>query len=180
MESSSRRRDGLWRNMDLNMLDAIVLTLVDGVRIVVTDSLDLITPYVLREQQDFFEDELPFVRQLLQPGQNIIDIGANYGVYTLPMAQKVGASGHVWAFEPSSSTAQFLAQGIAANGFGHVTLEQKAVSSAMGSAPPALPAHSELRSIVHGAAPPDGSEKVSLVTLDDGVDRYRWVDIDFI
>ena len=93
------------------MLDPIVLTLVDGVRIAVPDSLFLLTPYVLREQQDFFEDELPFVRQLLQPGQNAIDIGANYGVYTLSMAKRVGANGHVWAFEPASSTAQFLARG---------------------------------------------------------------------
>ncbi len=162
------------------MLDTILLTLVDGVRIVVPDSLNLITPYVLREQQDFFEDELPFVRQVLQPGQNVIDIGANYGVYTLPMAQKVGASGHVWAFEPAASTAQFLAEGIAANGFGHVTLEQKAVSSAPGSAQLALHVHSELRSIVHGAAPPGGSEKVSLVTLDECMDRFRWQDIDLI
>jgi FkbM family methyltransferase len=162
------------------MLDSIVLTLVDGVRIVVPDSLSLITPFVLREQQDFFEDELPFVRQLLQPGQKVIDIGANYGVYTLPMAQKVGASGHVWAFEPASSTAQFLAQGIAANSFGHVTLEQKAVSSAPGSAQLALHVHSELRSIVHGAPPPGGSEEVSLVTLDDCMDRSRWQDIDLI
>src|SRR5579862_5955349 len=116
------------------MLDSIVLTLVDGVRIVVPDSLFLITSYVLREQQDFFEDELPFVRQLLQPGQKVVDIGANYGVYTLPMAQKVGPGGHVWAFEPASSTAQFLAQGVSANAFCNVTLEQKAVSSSAGSA----------------------------------------------
>jgi protein O-GlcNAc transferase len=162
------------------MLNTVVLTLVDGVRIVVPDSLDLITPYVLREQQDFFEDELPFVRQVLQPGQNVIDIGANYGVYTLPMAQKVGASGHVWAFEPSASTAQFLAQGVAENGFGNVTLQQKAVSSAPGSAQLALHVHSELRSIVHGAVPPGGSEEVSLVTLDDCMDLFHWQDIDLI
>src|SRR5258708_36382313 len=116
------------------MPDTIVLTLVDGVRIVVPDALDLITPYVLREQQDFFEDELPFVRQLLQPGQNVIDIGANYGVYTLPMAQKGGAGGPVWAFEPAASTAQYLARGIAENGLGHVNLEQKAKARASGSA----------------------------------------------
>jgi FkbM family methyltransferase len=164
----------------LNVSDTVELTLVDGVRIVVPDSLNLITPYVLREQHDFFEDELPFVRQLLQPGQNVIDIGANYGVYTLPMAKKVGASGRVWAFEPASSTAQFLAQSIAANGFGQVTLEQKAVSSAPGSAQLALHVHSELRSIVHSPVPPGGSEQVSLVTLDDCMDRYRWVDIDLI
>ena len=162
------------------MLDAIVLTLVDGVRIVVPDSLFLITSYVLREQQDFFEDELPFVRQLLQPGQNVIDIGANYGVYTLPMAQKVGASGHVWAFEPASSTAQYLARGITENGFGHVTLEQKAMSSATGSAQLAFHVQAELRSIVHGVAPPDGSEEVSLVTLDDCMDRFRWQDIELL
>jgi FkbM family methyltransferase len=162
------------------MLDTVALTLVDGVRIVVPDSLDLITPYVLREQQDFFEDELPFVRDVLQPGQNVIDIGANYGVYTLPMAQKVGASGHVWAFEPSASTAQFLAQSVAANNFGNVTLQQKAVSSAPGSAQLALNIHPELRSIVHGAVPLGGSETVSLVTLDDCMDLYHWQDIDLI
>src|SRR5579863_205199 len=154
--------------------NAIALTLVDGVQIVVPDSLELITPYVLREQNDFFEDELPFVRLLLQPGQHVIDIGANYGTYTLPMAQKVGANGHVWAFEPSSSTAQFLAQGIAANGFGHVTLEQNAVSSAPGTAQLTLQVQAEERSIVHGSVPPGDSETVSLVTLDDCMDRYRW------
>ncbi len=162
------------------MPDTIALTLIDGVRIVVPDSLDLITSYVLREQQDFFEDELPFVRRLLQPGQKVIDIGANYGTYTLPMAQKVGANGHVWAFEPSSSTAQFLAQGIAANGFTQVTLVQKAVSSAPGSAQLTLHVQAEERSIVHGEAPPGDTETVSLVTLDDCMDRYRWVDIDLI
>jgi FkbM family methyltransferase len=162
------------------MPNTVTLTLIDGVRIVVPDALDLITPYVLREQLDFFEDELPFVRQLLQLGQNVIDIGANYGTYTLSMARKVGASGHVWAFEPASSTAQLLAQGIAANGFNHVTLEQKAVSNVLGSAQLARHAHSELRSISHHTMAPDDGETVSLVTLDDCMDRYRWVDIDFI
>src|SRR5579863_2806504 len=159
---------------DSRLPDPVALTLIDGVRIVVPDSLELITPYVLREQQDFFEDELPFVRQLLQEGQNVIDIGANYGTYTLPMARKVGSTGHVWAFEPSSSTAQFLAQGIAANGFANVTLEQKAVSSAPGSAQLTLQVQAEERSIVHGSVPPGDSETVSLVTLDDCMDRYRW------
>jgi FkbM family methyltransferase len=162
------------------MLDSVVLTLVDGVRVVVPDSLELITPYVLREQQDFFEDELPFVRQLLQSGQNVIDIGANYGVYTLSMAHVVGASGHVWAFEPTSITAKFLAQGISSNSFEHVTLEQKAVSSTPGSAQLALQGHSELNSLIHGSTPQGDCETVTLVTLDDCMDRYHWTDIDLI
>jgi FkbM family methyltransferase len=160
--------------------ESTVLTLVDGVRIVVPNSIELITPYVLREQQDFFEDELRFVRGLLQPGQKVVDIGANYGVYTLPMALKVGPGGHVWAFEPASSTAQFLAQGIAANAFGHVTLEQKAVSSSSGSAQLSLEHDSELNSIIHGRPPAGNSETVSLVTLDECMDRYRWTSIELI
>ncbi len=57
--------------------------IADRVRVVVPDSFGLITPYVLFEQQDWFEDEISFVRRVLQPGEQAIDIGANYGVYTL-------------------------------------------------------------------------------------------------
>lgn len=158
----------------------VELTMVDGVRVVVPDSLDLITPYVLREQQDFFEDELRFVRMLLESGRNVVDIGANYGVYTLAMAQKVGADGHVWSFEPTSGTAHYLAQGIAANRFQHVTLVQKAVSSQSGTAQISLQPQAELNSIVHGDAPAGATETVSLVTLDDCMTRFHWSDIELI
>lgn len=156
------------------------LTLVDGVRIVVPDSLDLITPYVLQEQQDWFEDEIKFLRHLLQPGQTIIDIGANYGVYTLSMAQAVGASGRVWAFEPATGTADLLAQGIAANRFEQVTLERSAVSSSPGNAQLFLHANSEFNSLVQDQATVGDSETVTLVTLDDRRDAYGWQQIDFL
>ena len=79
----------------------VTLVMVDGTKVVVPDSPELMTPYILREQQDWFENEIKFLRRLLQPGQNIIDIGANHGVYTLSIANTVGSSGHVWAFEPA-------------------------------------------------------------------------------
>jgi len=77
------------------MTSTTTLIMVDGVRIVVPDSLDLITPYVLLEQQDWFEDEIKFVRRLLKPGQKVIDIGSNYVVSALSMAQTVGPPGCV-------------------------------------------------------------------------------------
>src|ERR1035437_624638 len=116
------------------MTSTTMLTLVDGVRVVVPDSVHLITPYVLREQLDWFEDEIKFLRRLLQPGQKVIDIGANYGVYTLSMAKTVGPTGHVWAFEPASNTANLLAAGIAANDFTQIVLERSALSSTCGTA----------------------------------------------
>ncbi len=47
------------------------------------DSLNVMTRYVIEERGDWFEDEIRFVRKLLLPGQLVLDVGANYGVYTL-------------------------------------------------------------------------------------------------
>jgi len=162
------------------MVPTTTLTLVDGVRIVVPDSLDLITPYVLREQQDWFEDEIRLLRRLLQPGQKVIDIGANYGVYTLSMARTVGSTGSVWAFEPASSTARLLAAGIAANGFANVTLRQSAVSATRGTGRLSLEPNSELNALVHAKPTMGATETVPLVTLDDCLETYGWRDIEFV
>ena len=162
------------------MTPTITLTLTDGVHIVVPDSLNLITPYVLQEQLDWFEDEIKFLRRLLQPGSKVIDIGANYGVYTLSMAKTVGPSGCVWAFEPASSTATLLAKGIAANAFTQIVLEQSALSSSSGTAQLSLNQHSELNALVHGQPSSNASETVPLVTLDQCMVRYGWGDIEFM
>ena len=162
------------------MPPSVTLTLVDGVRIVVPDALNLITPYVLVEQQDWFEDEIKFLRRLLQPGQKVIDVGANYGVYTLSMARTVGPTGSVWAFEPASSTAALLAEGIAANGFAQIVLERSALSNTCGTARLSLNDNSELNALVRSEQPANASETVSLVTLDECLQRYGWQQIAFM
>jgi FkbM family methyltransferase len=156
------------------------IQLFDGVKVVVPNSLNLLTPYVLLEQEDWFEDEIKFVRQLLKPGQKVIDIGANVGVYTLPMAGAVGPTGRVWAFEPASSTADMLAEGIAANGFTWVALERSALSSTCGSAQLSLNDLSEMNSLTHGNTPSSPTEWVQLLTLDECLKRHGWKEIDFM
>lgn len=162
------------------MSSKIAITLVDGVRIVVPDSLNLITPYVLLEQQDWFEDEIKFLRGLLQPGQKIIDIGANYGVYSLTMAKTVGNTGRVWAFEPASATARLLAEGIAINGFTHVVLDRSALSSISGTAQLSLYDNSEMNSLVRDNKVKGAVESVPLKTLDECMKQYEWQHIDFM
>lgn len=162
-------------------MSTVTLPLIDGTRAVVPDSLNLITPYVLREQQDWFEDEIKFLRKLLQPGQQVIDIGANYGLYSMAMAKAVGAQGKLWSFEPASTTAAFLAQTIAANGFTHVALEKCALSSQPGKAYLSLNDNSELNELVRNGNNPSGqSEEVELTTLDACLESFGWTDIAFM
>ena len=167
------------RRGDLVSPTAIVV-LLDGVQVVVPDSLDLITPYVLQEQKDWFEDEIKFLRRLLQPGEMVIDIGANYGVYALSMARTVGPRGRVWAFEPASTTAKLLSEGISVNGYSQVILERSALSSSCGTAQLSLNDHSELNALVRGKPSTNASETVPVVTLDECLRRHDWRDIAFM
>src|SRR3982750_2296179 len=108
----------------------LTLAMPDGATIIVPDDLAVSTTYVLLEQHDWFEDEIRFLRQAIQPGMRAIDAGANFGVYTLALAQRVGAGGRVWAIEPGEQAAGYLERTIAVNGFGQVELIRCALSKA--------------------------------------------------
>jgi FkbM family methyltransferase len=166
-------------------MPTITVELVDGTQVVVPDSLDLITPYVLQEQGDWFEDEIKFLRRLVQPGQTVVDIGASYGVYALSLARRVGPSGQVWAFEPASATADQLEASIAANGTSWLHLQRQALSDHSGTAWLQTPGQAELNSL----APPgeegvpgvgDAGEEVALTTLDACLEEFRWKCVDLL
>ena len=136
-----------------------------GIKLCSPDDLKLMTPYVLAEQGDWFENEIHFVRTLLQPGDAVIDIGANYGVYSLTAAALVGPSGKVWSFEPAARTASYLRSSVQINGFAHLEVIQQALSNQSGQAHLSTHANAELNSL-HGAEGAAG-ETVTLSTLDN-------------
>ena len=162
------------------MTRTTVFEIVDGTRVVAPDSPQLITPYVLAEQHDWFEDEIGFLRHLLLPGERAVDVGANYGLYTLSMAKAVGSTGAVWAFEPASSTSEFLEQSIVANNFPQIVLERSALSRECGTAQLTLNDNCELNSLVRGEGSDRAGETVRLVTLDDCLQRHGWKQIDLL
>jgi FkbM family methyltransferase len=55
-------------------------------------------------------EEVAFFRKYLKPGDTAIDVGANYGLFTLALAQIVGADGHVCAFEPNKKLYTFWSE----------------------------------------------------------------------
>jgi FkbM family methyltransferase len=95
------------------------------------------------------------------------------------MARTVGPAGRVWAFEPAPATARLLAEGIAANGFGHVVLDRSAVSDRCGTARLRVGAHAELNALADGAEA-GAVEAVPVVSLDHGLDDHGWRDIAFV
>jgi FkbM family methyltransferase len=55
------------------------------------------------------------LKRLVREGDTVLDIGANIGAHTLFLAQSVGESGHVFAFEPSDYAFQKLKANLAVN-----------------------------------------------------------------
>ncbi|GAC1315225.1 MAG: hypothetical protein NVSMB2_06280 [Chloroflexota bacterium] len=143
-----------------------VETLPGEVKISVPDSLELLTPYVLREQEDWFEDEIKFLRRVPLSGTAAIDIGANYGVYALTLAHLVGPRGRVWAFEPEPATAAHLRRSIELNTFAHVALFEVALSDHSGQAELFVPENSELSSLHVSADTGPHSTRIAVRTLD--------------
>jgi len=57
------------------------------------------------------------IKNLIKPGMQIVDVGANVGAYTLIMAKQTGSTGKVIAFEPNPEVSQRLEHNIRLNHF---------------------------------------------------------------
>ena len=72
------------------------------------------------------------IREAVKEGDTVIDIGANIGYFTVLLANIVGPEGKVYAFEPDPRSFHLLQRTVERNGWTHVIIEQKAVSSKAG------------------------------------------------
>jgi FkbM family methyltransferase len=81
---------------------------------------------------DYNHEELDFLRAHLPPGGVFVDVGANVGTYTLPLARHVGVNGKAIAIEPHPVTHGRLAFNRAASDLSQVTLVAAAASDADG------------------------------------------------
>jgi FkbM family methyltransferase len=68
----------------------------------------------------------------VKPGMRCIDVGANCGYYTLLLADLVGESGKVFAYEPQERVFELLKQTGRVNGGAHVFVSSNAVSNSLG------------------------------------------------
>jgi FkbM family methyltransferase len=111
----------------------VIKELDGGVRLFVDLSDHVIGLNVVRGRYE--EQEIDFARRVLRPGDTAVDAGAHIGFFTVQMAAAVGATGHVYAFEPFDGNADLLERSVAENRFeNRVTVQRAAVGAAAGSA----------------------------------------------
>lgn len=77
--------------------------------------------------------ERHFLRRILRPGQTVLDIGANVGLYSAMAAVRVGNEGKVVAFEPDPVSLAFLEKTIATNRLRNVEVIAAAASDEPGN-----------------------------------------------
>ena len=106
----------------------------------------------------------------VHPGMTVIDVGANYGYYTLLLADAVGETGHVIAIEPNPDAVALLTQSVLLNGHaGRTRIVPSALAASAGQrllyVPDDEPKNAAL---VDRADLPGGrTVEVSTVTLDE-------------
>jgi FkbM family methyltransferase len=111
--------------------DEWLLELAGNVRLVVPAGLDGISTFVFLEQEDWFEDEAPFVRALAPHLNVALDIGANLGFYAATLA---AARVSVLAFEPQPALADKLRRSAAAMPGAQLAVFETALGDAPGTA----------------------------------------------
>jgi FkbM family methyltransferase len=135
----------------------------------------------LRFYGEFSEGEVEMFRAYVRAGDVVVDVGANIGCHTVPLAQMVGESGRVYAFEPQRWPFMLLCANAMNNGLLNVHPYQCGVGAECGTIDvPEMPLDVPVNSGAVNLRAEHESEthRVPLVTLDSLDLRPRFIKID--
>jgi len=146
-------------------------------------NLHSIVTRVLIAEGDWFEAEVEFWRDQLQPEMTVIDVGASVGVYTFSAAHRVGFTGQVIAIEPFSNCVRCLQETRRINELSWVSIYAAAASDHHGMAKLALHNASELNEVLSEELIESSSgnfEEISCFPLDSLIDRENLERVDWL
>ncbi len=176
--SEERERDGTASLLDVT--GSMCVGIREDLRVILPDDLNELTAYVLLEQEDWFEDETTFVETVLAPGMRVLDVGANYGIYTLLAARRVGNAGRVFSVEPSSTTVKWLRASLAVNALENVEIFQHALSDRSGNLRLSTQEGSEYGRLLDDDPHLQRGELVKVLRLDEFANQAELESIDFV
>ena len=125
---------------------------------------------------EYGEHEVQLFSQFVRSGDTVIEVGANIGAQTVPLAKQVGPTGSIYAFEPQPVIFQNLCANISLNSLLNVHTYPLAAGSAAGKA--VLPVVDYTKPGNFGGIELVGQGQgscVSVVRLDDEFDEHAKV-----
>lgn len=140
------------------------------------DARDSLNLSILRS---FEPEETALVRRDVEPGNVVVDIGAHIGYYSILLAELVGETGKVYAFEPDLDNFALLQRNLFENNCTKVIAENKAVSHRTGSSMLYLSANDSSDHRLYQDGRARTCVEVQAVRLDDYFAGHT-VPIDFI
>ncbi len=120
-------------------------------------------------------DHYKMLQQILEPGMNILDIGANIGYYAIMESIVIGPAGRVTAIEPMLANIKMLKRNIELNSTSNIDVVHGAVSASTGTGQMYMSSHSNLHTFHRDGTAADYLEStpvdVPTMTLRDAVVR---------
>jgi FkbM family methyltransferase len=114
--------------------DHVITHLDNGMRIIVNKH-DRCVCWFTRLTGHLDSNETRVLEKIIQKDFRIIEVGANFGVHTLRMAELVGKNGKVYAFEANPSVSKYLKASVGLNQLdGVITVFEKAAGNKPGEA----------------------------------------------
>lgn len=129
---------------------------------------------------EYCEGEVELFRQIVRPGQVVVEAGANIGTHTVFLAQQCGPTGGVIAFEPQRVVFQTLCANLALNSVTNTICLQQALGAEPGTI--LVPMLNFLREENFGGLALGSyheGEPVPVVTLDGlNIERCHFIKVD--
>lgn len=136
------------------------------------------------EDQKGHEADIQFLKEIVWPGDHVVDVGANIGLYTKHLSQLTGPIGKVFSFEPISQNLAVLKAVIQKLQLTNVQLFHGAVSSKVGRGEVVVPETGAFEGFYLARFAQDGDkgirETVEVFSLDNLLGQGKLLDVDFI
>lgn len=100
-----------------------------GVKRRISDSEFFVDESLRRWRFENEDETFEQIRRVVSAGDVVIDVGANFGLYSLPASRWVGSEGRVYAFEPLSGNVELLRRNISLNQIENIEIVRHAASN---------------------------------------------------
>jgi FkbM family methyltransferase len=148
---------------------------------VLVHPLDYGVAWSLYTGHGFGDLEEAFLQTWIRPGMQVVDIGANVGLFTVALAKMVGPSGRILAIEPDPTNARLLKANVKRTGASCVTVCQCGAGATQASA---KLTRSATNFGDHRIGPGDAAHseevEIELKAVDDLVRENNFTRVDFI